>query len=28
MTAALAVHPFLTERRLFPELDRPAATQI
>jgi tetratricopeptide (TPR) repeat protein len=28
MSAALAVHPFLTERRLFPELDRPAATQI
>lgn len=28
MTAALAVHPFLSERRLFPELDRPPATQI
>lgn len=28
MSAALAVHPFLTERRLFPELERPAATQI
>jgi tetratricopeptide (TPR) repeat protein len=28
MAAALAVHPFLTERQLFPELDRPPATQI
>ncbi len=28
MSAALAVHPFLSERQLFPELDRPAATQI
>lgn len=28
MTAALAIHPFLSERRYFPELDRPAATQI
>lgn len=28
MSAALAVHPFLSERQFFPELDRPAATQI
>lgn len=28
MAAALAVHPFLSERRLFPELDHPPATQI
>ena len=28
MAAAIAVHPFLNERQLFPELDRPAATQI
>ena len=28
MAAALAVHPFLSEKQLFPELDRPAATQI
>ncbi|RYH00659.1 MAG: hypothetical protein EON57_10760 [Alphaproteobacteria bacterium] len=28
MAAALAVHPFLSERQLFPELDRPAATQV
>lgn len=28
MAAALAVHPFLSERQLFPELDHPAATQI
>lgn len=28
MTAALAIHPFLSERRYFPELDRPPATQI
>lgn len=28
MAAALAVHPFLTERQLFPELDRPPATQV
>jgi tetratricopeptide (TPR) repeat protein len=28
MAAALAVHPFLTERRYFPELDRPPATRI
>jgi len=28
MAAALAVHPFLSERQLFPELDRPPATQI
>jgi len=28
MSAALAVHPFLTERQLFPELDHPPATQI
>ena len=28
MSAALAVHPFLSEKQLFPELDRPPATQI
>ena len=28
MAAAVAVHPFLSERQLFPELDRPPATQI
>jgi tetratricopeptide (TPR) repeat protein len=28
MAAAIAVHPFLSERQLFPELDRPPATQI
>lgn len=28
MSAALAVHPFLAERQLFPELDRPPATQV
>ena len=28
MAAALAVHPFLSERQLFPEFDHPAATQI
>jgi len=28
MAAALAVHPFLSERALFPELEHPAATQI
>lgn len=28
MTTALAVHPFLSEKQLFPELDRPPATQI
>lgn len=28
MAAALAVHPFLAERQLFPELDHPPAVQI
>jgi tetratricopeptide (TPR) repeat protein len=28
MAAALAVHPFLSERQLFPELDHPPAVQI
>ena len=28
MAAAIAVHPFLSGRQLFPELDHPAATQI
>ena len=28
MSAALAVHPFLSEKQLFPELDHPPATQI
>ena len=28
MAAALAVHPFLNERYLFPELERPPATQV
>jgi tetratricopeptide (TPR) repeat protein len=28
MSAALAVHPFLSEKQLFPELDRPPSTQI
>jgi tetratricopeptide (TPR) repeat protein len=28
MAAALAVHPFLNERHLFPELDHPPAVQI
>lgn len=28
MSAALAVHPFLSEKQLFPELDRPPATQV
>jgi tetratricopeptide (TPR) repeat protein len=28
MAAALAVHPFLNERQLFPELDHPPAVQI
>lgn len=28
MSAALAVHPFLSERQLFPELERPPMTQI